>query len=34
MKNESVDLLLEKILSAIMDRKDRDDPEIKFELVL
>ncbi|MCW5213420.1 nitrogenase molybdenum-iron protein subunit beta, partial [Desulfobulbus sp. TB] len=26
--------LLEKILSAIMDRKDRDDPESKFELVL
>ncbi|MCI5196105.1 MAG: nitrogenase molybdenum-iron protein subunit beta [Candidatus Electrothrix sp. AW5] len=26
--------LLEKILGALLDRKDRDDPEIKFELVL
>ncbi|MCI5136749.1 MAG: nitrogenase molybdenum-iron protein subunit beta, partial [Candidatus Electrothrix sp. AW2] len=26
--------LLEKILMALLDRKDRDDPETKFELVL
>ncbi len=26
--------LMEKILGAILDRKDRDDPEIKFELVI
>ena len=26
--------LLEKILTALLDRKDRDDPETKFELVL
>jgi nitrogenase molybdenum-iron protein beta chain len=26
--------LLEKMLNALMDRKDRDDPEPKFELVL
>jgi len=26
--------LLEKILSAILDRKDRDDPEQSFELVM
>ncbi len=26
--------LLEKILAALLDRKDRDDPEIKFELIL
>jgi len=26
--------LLEKILNALLDRKDRDDPEVSFELVL
>ncbi len=26
--------LMEKILGALLDRKDRDDPEIKFELVI
>jgi nitrogenase molybdenum-iron protein beta chain len=26
--------LLEKILDVILDRKDRDDPEQSFELVL
>ncbi|EKD40483.1 MAG: hypothetical protein ACD_75C00037G0001 [uncultured bacterium] len=26
--------LLEKILGVLLDRKDRDDPESKFELVL
>lgn len=26
--------LMEKILGALLDRKDRDDPEVKFELVI
>jgi len=26
--------LLEKFLDALLDRKDRDDPESQFELVL
>jgi hypothetical protein len=26
--------MLENILNALLDRKDRDDPEEKFELVL
>jgi nitrogenase molybdenum-iron protein beta chain len=26
--------LLEKILEALLDRKDRDDPEQSFELVM